>query len=318
MPRDMYCDTRGDDARDDTRGDDMPPLLDDESTGSYDPDRRDGSPEDAAVVEGGSTTAGSETSPPPAESWWTSSADLPRLWAVLTDMFTNARVMITYILTHVQHVLSDASRKVSRAFSGGDAESAPPPRPEVFRVHAFMGDPYNGEHRDLTHRLDPRFLEDWEARVGALTGWDTASSKFRVEMRYTYGASRKVYRMVLRHGDAFDLPDAQKRCRIPRNILSAQLLGAPGVTCDVLHRVSKYAGPFGDFHAFMGLHVRVQELFPFDDQEQNCARFTTLRTIDTTARIRDYPYADNPHLVPVMALSAAAAECPSCPTAAAE
>jgi hypothetical protein len=164
-----------------------------------------------------------------------------------------------------------------------------------------MGDPYNGEHRDLTHRLDSGALNDWEARVGALTGWDTTSSKFRVEMRYTYGASRKVYRMLLRHGDVFDLPDAQKRCRIPRNILSAQLVGVGGVTCDVLHRVSKYAGPFGDFHAFMGLHARVQELFPFDDQEQNCERFSSLRTIDTTARVREYSYADNPMLVPVAA-----------------
>lgn len=252
-----------------------------------------------------SKEATSVTSTPPS-AW--KSADLPGLWALLKDVahevYTNVCVTATYIRVHVQHVVSSAASSAAALFFNSTKTFAGPPAPEVFRVHAFMGDPFNGEHRDLTHRLDPRFLKDWEACVARLTGWDTTSSKFRVEMRYTYGTSRKVYRMLLRHGDVFDLPDAQKRCRIPRNILSAQLLGGsvtPGVSCDVLHRASKYAGPFGDFHAFLGLHVRVQELFPFDDQEQNCARFETLRTIDTTARVRDYSYSENPRLVPVMA-----------------
>ena len=238
----------------------------------------------------------------PALTTWLSS-DLLALWALITEALYNARVnapvVFAYVWAHVRHAVTSAATTVVSTF-GQDSEPRAPPRPEVFRVHAFMGDPYNGEHHDLTHRIDA--LGDWEARVGALTGWDTTSSKFRVEMRYTYGASRKVYRMLLRHGDAFGLPDAQKRCRIPRNILSAQLVGAGGVACDVLHRVSKYAGPFGDFHAFLGLHARVQELFPFDDQEQNCERFSSLRTIDTTARMREYSYADNPVLVPVAAL----------------
>ena len=232
------------------------------------------------------------------------------LWALLAEAVADARanapVVFAYVWAHARHAVTSVSTAVFAAFGSVDSEPRAPPCPEVFRVHAFMGDPYNGEHRDLTHRLDTSALDQWEARVGALTGWDTTSGKFRVEMRYTYGASRKVYRMLLRHGDVFDLPDTQKRCRIPRNILSAQLSGDGGVSCDVLHRVSKYAGPFGDFHAFMGLHVRVQELFPFDDQEQNCERFKTLRTIDTTARMREYSYADNPVLVPVAAFC-----CPS-------
>lgn len=204
------------------------------------------------------------------------------VWDWTVALMWYARLAAAYVKAHASHYFFEKS------------VVAAAPAPMVFRVHAYVGE---DDWKEVTTHVD---MGNWEESVAAATGWDTESTKFRCEVRYTYGANKKVYRMVLRHGDTFQLPE-ERSCRIPRGILSAHLLGGtltPGVSCDVLHRMNKYAGPKGDFHEAQGLHVRVQDMFPFDDQEQNCGRFEILRTIDTSACVRDYVYAENPVIVP--------------------
>lgn len=178
--------------------------------------------------------------------------------------------------------------------AGGEADRR---APVVYRVYIFnetAGRP--GFFRETSpHAFDP---DTWERDTREATDWPA----FRVEVRYTY--RRKKYRMVLRPGDKCVLfqdptttPEAPA-CRLPKGVLSARLQGPPGsdIDCDVTPRVLKYQGPRGDFHAGLGLRVRLQDMFPFDDNADNAARFTHLRLLDTMARVHDMPFAANMHM----------------------
>lgn len=159
----------------------------------------------------------------------------------------------------------------------------------AYAVYAFKdGDAL--VYKDIPLRyFDPA---SWESDVHELTGWD----EFRVEIRYTY--RHKKYRMVLHQGDTCVFPPYtnETMCRLPKGVLSARLQGAKGsnIDHDVTHRVIKYQGPRGDFHTGLGLHVTLQEMFPFDDHADNAARFTHLRLIDTMARVHDFAYDTDP------------------------
>jgi len=166
--------------------------------------------------------------------------------------------------------------------------------PRAYRVYVFNEGPGEGFHRELpTRYFDPA---TWESDAAELTGW----KRFRMEVRYMF--RHKKYRMVLRHGDVCTFPpyqdSAAPACRLPKGVLSARLQGPRGsdIDCDVTTRVLKYQGPRGDFHAGLGLKVRLQDMFPFDDQADNAARFTHLRVLDTMARVLDMPYGDNPEV----------------------
>ena len=170
--------------------------------------------------------------------------------------------------------------------------------PTPYRIYVFNEKPDDcggGYHRELS----PEYFDPatWERDAREMTGW----TDFRAEVRYTFRG--KKYRMVLRPGDPSAFPGAAfytdstaPACRLPKGVLSARLQGrlGSGIDADVTGRVMKYQGPRGDFHAGLGLHVRVHDMFPFDDQADNCARFSHLRIMDTTARLHDLPYADNP------------------------
>lgn len=164
--------------------------------------------------------------------------------------------------------------------------------PQPCRIYAFNEGEEEGFHKEIPV---PFFVPDtWESDVKSLTGWDRP----RVEVRYTM--RHKKYRMVLRPGDACAWPPyaepAAPVCRVPRGVLSARLQGPPGsaIDTDVTARVLKYQGPKGDFHAGLGLTVRLWDMFPFDDHGDNALRFTHLRIIDTGARVLDLPYDKNP------------------------
>lgn len=164
--------------------------------------------------------------------------------------------------------------------------------PTAYRIYVFNEGEGPGFHREVA----PMYLNPgtWEQDIRDLTGWEA----FRVEVRYTF--RHKKYRMVLHPGDACVFPPykepAAPACRLPKGVLSARLQGRPGsdIDTDVTARVMKYQGPRGDFHAGLGLHVRVHEMFPFDDNVDNGARFTHLRIMDTMARLHDLPFASNP------------------------
>lgn len=169
--------------------------------------------------------------------------------------------------------------------------------PEAYRIYAFNEGGDAGFHREIPVRYFS--AESWERDVHELTGWDAV----RVEVRYAL--RHKKYRMVLRPGDACTFPPypepSAPACRLPRGVLSARLQGAPGsgIDTDVTARVLKYQGPKGDFHAGLGLRVRLHDMLPFDDHADNALRFTHLRIVDTHGRVADLSYADNPEVAPV-------------------
>jgi hypothetical protein len=162
----------------------------------------------------------------------------------------------------------------------------------AYKIYAFNEGAGPGYFRELP----PRYLDhdNWERDVKQITGFDTV----RLEIRYTF--RNRKYRMVLRPGDACRWPPCEEpgapTCRLPRGVLSARLQGPLGsdVDCDVTSRVLKYQGPKGDFHAGLGLTVKMHDMFPFDEHDDNGARFSHLRVIDTTARVTDLPYGPNP------------------------
>lgn len=167
--------------------------------------------------------------------------------------------------------------------------------PEAYRIYVFN----EGNHEEGFHReVSPKLLDPstWENDIKELTGW----TKFRAELRYVF--RNKKYRMVLRPGDRCTFPPYHEpsapACRLPKGVLSARLQGpvGSGIDCDVTSRVLKYQGPRGDFHAGLGLRVRLQDMFPFDDHADNATRFTHLRILDTYARVHDLPYVPNPDL----------------------
>lgn len=172
--------------------------------------------------------------------------------------------------------------------------SPPPPCDDwqVYRVYAFCEDNEDGFFKEVAVRTFR--WDSWESDVRAATGWRT----FRVEVRYTI--RNRKFRMIMRLGDhgarfpPYDTP--RPACRFPRGVLSARLCGkdADGspIDVDVTARVIKYQGPHADFHAKLGLVVRVSDMFPFDDADDNRARFQALRVTDALARMRDFRYGD--------------------------
>lgn len=165
-------------------------------------------------------------------------------------------------------------------------------QPSAYRIYAFNEGEGEGFYREISTRMfEP---STWEADVRELTGW----TAFRLEVRYVF--RHKRYRMVLHPGDDCAFPPyaepSAPACRLPKGVLSARLQGPLGsqVDADVTARVMKYQGPRGDFHGGLGLHVRLQDMFPFDDHADNETRFSHLRIMDTSARLIDLPYADNP------------------------
>lgn len=170
----------------------------------------------------------------------------------------------------------------------------------VLRVFAFRepvdGDDGAGDDAGFVEIAPRDFRIDgtWEADVADLTGW----TSFRAEVRYALRG--KKYRAVLRPGDAIAWPPyggaPRPACRLPKGVILARLCGPETAGCDVTARVQKYGGPHKDFHAGAGLRVRVQDMFPFDDQADNAERFDRLVVTDALGRTATYAYGENPEM----------------------
>ena len=162
------------------------------------------------------------------------------------------------------------------------------------------------DHHDDFVNIRPWFIPDaeWEEDIREVFHhWDD----WKVELRCSYG-SRKC-RIVLRPGDTFTWPPPYDTSphihavRAPQGVLSATLLANPEVPdakdVDVTQRVQKYAGFDHDYH---GTTVRVQDIFPMDDHEENAKRFLGLKLIDLSARtglsVKTFSYALNEKINP--------------------
>jgi hypothetical protein len=151
---------------------------------------------------------------------------------------------------------------------------------------------------DVTHVFDPETWAGgaWEAFARAAAPPDFAANA-RVEVRYAAGG--KKFRLVLRPGDAFDWPPyaaPRPACRLPRGVLSAELLGHDRADrVDVTARVKKYAGPHADFYAGKGLRVRLRDMFPSDAAMR--ARFRCLRVVYASLRVREFGFQLDPVIV---------------------
>lgn len=150
--------------------------------------------------------------------------------------------------------------------------------PKIKVIYAFNEGP---EHLGGYHRTLPRDAP----LTGALTRlyippeW----TAYRLEIRYELQG--KKYRRIVR-GPLHDL-DLLGTDIFPR-ILLARLLprdGSDAVEVNITSRVAKYAGPDRSF-----VNVRLTDLFPFDDHEDNATRFACLRILDASFRVWDIPF----------------------------
>jgi hypothetical protein len=185
-----------------------------------------------------------------------------------------------------------------RRLLGLQASSRDHHAPAIYRIYAFNESQHPG-CPGFYRELSPAYFDPatWERDAKDLTGWP----RLRVEVRYMF--RHRKYRMVLHDGDACQFPPygdpATPACRLPKGVLYARLQGPLGsdVDWDVTSRVMKYQGPRGDFHASLGLHVTMHDMFPFDDHADNAERFSHLRIMDTAATLHDLPYDENPRIL---------------------
>lgn len=146
---------------------------------------------------------------------------------------------------------------------------------------------------------DDEWKKDIEERFPEWKDW-------KVEVRCTYG--HKKCRIVLRPHDDFTWPPRTEpqlnhtfhTLQAPHGILSATLIPAEGVqskSVDITARLRKYAGFGNDYH---GTQVKVRDIFPMDDHDDNQERFSGIRVIqlglNTGLSVRTYSYRENEEL----------------------
>lgn len=171
----------------------------------------------------------------------------------------------------------------------------PPMINGVTKVYAFNESDEPGFHAPLpasimeTHDAPP----PWDA-VEDATGWPRS----RLDVRYLLNG--KKYRRFC-SGEQQQQPTSTSEDPpvVPSmgtdrkaRILSARLLPFPDGTLgaqpvDVTSRIQKCAGPNRDFG---GGTVTVRDAFPFDDHDDNAARFRCIRILDASFKMWDVPY----------------------------
>ena len=119
--------------------------------------------------------------------------------------------------------------------------------------------------------------------------WD----KYKLDVRYTYRGQK--YRVLYRHDDdgTFPLPRSMGIVIAPKLSSACLVRKDDGRETDVTDRVRKYMGPDRDFYKKHGLYVRVQDMFPFDDHEDNSERFQCVRLYMSTGKCLEFDYESN-------------------------
>lgn len=170
---------------------------------------------------------------------------------------------------------------------------APPATWALKKIYVFNEGPEPGVVREFDPARFP--LDVWETHVEDATGW----TQFRLEIRYAVKGHK--YRLVLRQGDPVIFPPYQDfwpARRGPSGIVSASLIRRRDQKAvDVTDRVRKYSGPHADWHEGLSSELRLHDMFPFDDHDDNAERFECLRAWDVRTGLRQWDYAPNPYIL---------------------
>lgn len=156
---------------------------------------------------------------------------------------------------------------------------------QAYKLYAFdQTAPTNG----LFHAVFSPKRHD-VADVRDAIEWD----EYKLDVRYTYRGQK--YRVLYRHDDdaAFPLPRPMGIVIAPKLSSACLVRKDDGREIDVTERVRKYMGPDRDFYKKHGLYVRVQDMFPFDDHEDNSERFQCVRLYMSTGKRLEFDYESN-------------------------
>jgi len=156
---------------------------------------------------------------------------------------------------------------------------------QAYKLYAFDQTPpvdglfhavFSPKRHDVS---DVRDAIDWE--------------KYKLDVRYTFRGNK--YRVLYRHDDdaTFPLPRHVGIVVAPKLSSACLVRKDDGREIDVTDRVRKYMGPDRDFYKKHGLYVRVQDMFPFDDHEDNSERFQCVRLYLSTGKRLEFDYESN-------------------------
>jgi DNA-directed RNA polymerase beta' subunit len=134
-------------------------------------------------------------------------------------------------------------------------------------------------------------------------------NNYRIELRYK--VNNKKYRAIIRTNDNVTFPFRKEMgINLKPTLVNALLIlkdtdnhthiahgSGSGSGHDVTDRIVKYFGPNRDFNVNKGVVVYVQDMFPFDDHEDNSQRFSVLRLHMSDDKYYDFDYALNEQVV---------------------
>jgi len=120
--------------------------------------------------------------------------------------------------------------------------------------------------------------------------------KYKIEIRYVVHGHK--FRIVVRENEHIHFPIRKELGLMKPHIISASLLiKDSGEECDVTKRIRKYFGQNRDFNSGLGLKLFVQDMFPFDDHEDNAERFDALYIGMSDGTDYYFDYAKNAEII---------------------
>lgn len=135
--------------------------------------------------------------------------------------------------------------------------------------------------------------DEWEQAIIDETGWTEPA---KLHLYYKSETGKGPFRMVIRPGNKCTFPPYDSEfpslhgCDMSR-IQTATLTFRDGGTMDLTRKVRKYEGIHGNFHADLGLHVKVRDIFEWwNDEDLHGARMT-VEHMDGT--VREYSFDSN-------------------------
>ena len=124
--------------------------------------------------------------------------------------------------------------------------------------------------------------------------------KYKIEIRYVVHGRK--YRIVVRENENVHFPIRKELGLKKPTITFASLVRKDTEEnaeedYDVTKRVQKYFGQNNDFNSGLGLKLFVQDLFPFDDHEDNAERFCDLYICMSDGRKYYFDYGKNEEII---------------------